>query len=153
MANITTANVIINVSIYFSATYWTIINATIWEFPKRENGGTHDRHKGLFCALANWPLPCKDGRLPATRHSTFSNPNTNHESADHANHFEKYTSDAQLNYFARSDFLGSLLFLFYTFLRRSNVLPTNIRRIDEKLIRRQQIMLRKEFVQVIVTNT
>ena len=31
----------------------TIINATVWEFPKRENGGTHDRHKGLFCALAN----------------------------------------------------------------------------------------------------
>ena len=45
---------------YFSATYWAIINATVWEFPKRENGGTHDRHKGLFCALANWPLPCKD---------------------------------------------------------------------------------------------
>ena len=60
MANITTTNVIINVSIYFSATNWAIITATVWEFPKRENGWTHDRYKGLFCALANWPLPCKD---------------------------------------------------------------------------------------------
>ena len=27
---------------YSSATYLAIINATVWEFPKRENGGTHD---------------------------------------------------------------------------------------------------------------
>ena len=50
-------------------------------------------------------------------------------------------------------FWAVCFFLFYSFLRRSNVLSINFRRIKEKLIRRQQIMLRKEFVQVIVTNT